>query len=821
MEDVMKTVNFKEIEKKWQERWKEIKLYRTSEKPGKKFYLLEMYAYPSGDIHIGHFRNYTLGDVVWRYKAMCGFDLIHPFGWDAFGLPAEQAAINQKASPRQWTEDNIERSRKTLQDLGLSYDWEREVSTCDSGYYKWTQWLFKKLYEHGLCYRDKTFVNWCPTCKTVLANEQVVGGKCWRCDSAVAKREMEQWFIKITQYAERLLKSLDSLEGYPDNLKTIQRNWIGKSEGSEIVFRLEKDDRELPIFTTRSDTVYGVTFMVIAPEHKILREILPLTKNRDKVEEYINSSLMKTEIERTDVSREKDGIFTGLYAINPFSAERVELWTADYVLSSYGTGIVMGVPAHDQRDFEFAQKYHIPIKVVINPPGEELTIEKMESAYEEPGTMVNSGEFSGLDSVKGIEKTIEYAEEKEIGRRKTTYRIRDWLISRQRYWGAPIPMIHCEKCGIVPVPEHDLPVLLPDESKVDFIPKGRSPLEDVPGFYHTECPKCKTKAHRDVDTIDTFLDSAWYFLRYLSPHDSEEIFKREEAEKWLPVDLYIGGIEHAAGHLIYYRFITKFLYDCKLLTIDEPTITLFNHGMVLDKKGDVMSKSRGNAVSPRDLIENEGVDISRVALLFFAPPGREILWQAKGLKGAQRFLNRIFILTKENLREYSGMDANTLEKGDYDFYCTVEETIQKVTIDMERMDYNTAIASLMELLNSMSSFTQKELPIFQYALRKFNLLLAPFAPHIAEEMYSWYGNSETIFTETWPTYDENAIVKEETTIVIQINGKVRNKMVFPTDTDEEEVKRVALGDEKIKNYIEGKEIKKFIYVKNKILNIVL
>jgi leucyl-tRNA synthetase len=817
---MMDVGDFKKIEEKWQAKWKEIGLYRTPEDPKKKCYLLEMFVYPSGDIHIGHFRNYTIGDVVWRYKAMHGYDLLHPFGWDAFGLPAEQAAINKGASPKEWTMANIAQSRETLQKLGISYDWDREITTCDPEYYKWTQWLFKKLYERGLCYRDRAFVNWCPECKTVLANEQVIQGRCWRCESAVAKTETDQWFIRITDYAERLLRGIDMLNGWPENAKTIQRNWIGKSVGSEIVFKLEKQDISLPVFTTRSDTIYGVTFMVIAPEHRLLREILPLAKNRQEVETYIQQSLMKTEIERTDASRDKDGIFTGLYAVNPFSGERVELWTADYVLSSYGTGIVMGVPAHDQRDFEFAQKYHIPIRIVINPPHEELSVETMEEAYTDPGTMVNSGPFNGMDSEKGIEKTIAYMEEKNIGKRKTTYRLRDWLISRQRYWGAPIPMIHCDTCGIVPVPDPDLPVLLPDESMVDFIPKGRSPLADVAEFYQTECPKCRGKAHRDVDTIDTFLDSAWYYLRYLSPHDSNEIFKKAEAQKWLPVDLYIGGIEHAAGHLIYYRFISQFLHDCGLLDIEEPTVYLFNHGMVLDEKGSVMSKSKGNAISPRELMESEGVDVARVALLFFAPPGREILWQKKGLKGASRFLSRFYTLAKENIAEYRGMDANILHKKDLDLYQVVEETIRNITVDMERMDYNTAIASLMELLNSMYGFERKDAPIFQYAIRKFTLMLAPFAPHLAEEIHSWHGTTDSIFHETWPIFDESAVVKEEVTIIVQVNGKVRARLAVPAGTDAEKVKKMALEDAKVSKHTETEAIKKFIFVKDKLLNIV-
>jgi len=812
---------FKKIEKKWQKRWAEINLFKTPEKPDKKFYLLEMFAYTSGDIHIGHFRNYTLGDVVWRYKRMRGFQLFHPFGWDAFGLPAEQASITHKSSPRKWTMENIATSRETLKRLGISYDWDREVITCNPKYYKWTQWLFKKLYEKGLCYRDNAYVNWCPSCKTVLANEQVIQGRCWRCDAAVEKKEMNQWFIRITNYAERLLEGIENLKEWPKNVKTIQRNWIGRSEGSEILFKLEKENIKLPVFTTRSDTVYGVTFIVIAPEHKILKDILRFSEKQEEVRTYIQNTMMKTEIERTDVKREKDGIFTGLYAINPFPKERIEIWTADYVLASYGTGIVMAVPGHDQRDFEFARKYHIPIKIVINPEGEELKSQEMENAYTEPGIMVNSGPFTGMKSLEGIEKTIEYMEEKQIGRRKVTFKIRDWLVSRQRYWGVPIPMVHCEKCGIVPIPENDLPVLLPDESLVDFIPKGRSPLEDIPEFYNTKCPKCGGKAHRDADTIDTFLDSSWYYLRYFSPKNNDVIYKKEEAEKWFPVDLYIGGIEHAAGHLLYYRFITMFLFDMGMLPGEEPTVKLFNHGMVLDEKGDVMSKSKGNTVSPRELIERESVDITRIALLFFAPPAREILWSEQGLTGSRRFLARIYSLMKENIQDYAGMDANKLTKKDYEFYRSVEETIMKVSIDMERMDFNTAIASLMELLNKMYVFENKESPLFQYALRKFNFLLAPLAPHLAEELYSMYGKKDSIFYENWPTYDDSAIKKEKITIVIQINGKVRSKIVFPANTAEEDIKNHALLDEKIKKHLGDKKIKKIIYVKNKVLNIVV
>ncbi|OQX51959.1 MAG: leucine--tRNA ligase, partial [Candidatus Cloacimonas sp. 4484_209] len=783
----MEAEKFKEIEEKWQKKWKEIGLYKTPDKPRNKFYLLEMFAYPSGDIHIGHFRNYTLGDVVWRYKRMQGFQILHPFGWDAFGLPAEQAAITHKESPYKWTMNNISRSKDTLKKLGISYDWQREVVTCDPDYYKWTQWIFLKLYEKGLCYRAHTFVNWCPVCKTVLANEQVVQGRCWRCHSPVEKKETEQWFIKITDYAERLLNGIDKLEGYPENVRTIQRNWIGRSEGCEIIFKLENTNINLPVFTTRPDTIYGVTFIVIAPEHKVLKEMIQRSSKKKDIEDYIKKSLMKTEIERTDATKEKDGVFTGLYAINPFSNEKVEVWVADYVLASYGTGIVMAVPAHDQRDFEFARKYHIPIKVVINPVGKNLKAKEMSNAYTEAGVMVNSGPFSGMDSISGISKAIEYMEERGFGKRKVTYRIRDWLISRQRYWGAPIPIIHCDKCGIVPVPEDDLPVLLPDESKVDFIPKGRSPLEDVPEFYNVKCPKCGGEAKRDVDTIDTFLDSSWYYLRYLSPKENNVIFKKEEAKKWLPVDLYIGGIEHAAGHLIYYRFISMFLYDLGLVESEEPAIKLFNQGMVLDEKGEVMSKSKGNVVSPRALIDKEGVDVSRIALLFFAPPGREILWQEKGLKGARRFLGRFYTLAESITKYDIDLKTDLMSEKENDLYRAVEQTTKRVTVDIERMDFNTAIAALMELLNTMYLFTERELPVFQYALMRFTVLLAPFAPHFAEEVYSRFGKYDSVFYEAWPVYDKSAIVDEEVTIVIQVNGKVRSRVQVPVNTEEDRI----------------------------------
>ncbi len=809
--------SFKEIEARWLKRWQECKLYDTPREPGKKFYQLEMFVYPSGDIHIGHFRNYTIGDFVWRYKRMQGFDLFHPFGFDAFGLPAEEAAIKRGISPRQWTEANIETSTRTLKDLGLSYDWTTEVRTCDPEYYRWTQWLFVKLFEKGLAYRAKSFVNWCPKCKTVLANEQVVAGQCWRCDSVVEKKELEQWYFKITDYAQRLLDGIEKLDKWPEPIRIMQRNWIGRSEGAELIFELkERPDVKLPVFTTRPDTVYGVTFMAIAPEHRLVSKLLEQMPNKEKVKAYRDKALAKSEIERLAEDREKDGIDTGLRVKNPFSGDDVQLWVADYVVASYGTGIVMAVPAHDQRDFEFAKAYHITIKVVIQPPDRKLVVGDMTGAYVEPGVMVSSGPFDGTPSPEGIKKVAEYAAEKGLGKPTVSYRLRDWLISRQRYWGAPIPMIHCPRCGIVPVPEKDLPVLLPDESKVDLIPKGRSPMESVPEFMNTKCPKCGADAKRDADTMDTFVDSSWYQLRYVDPKNGKEIFSRKEAEKWLPVDLYIGGAEHATGHLIYFRFFTMFLYDLGVSPVEEPVVKLFNHGMVLDSKGDVMSKSKGNAVSPRDLIERIGVDAARVAMFFFAPPDREVLWSESNVKGSSRFLERVYA---------EGMAAAEIEKksinkdgNEGEIYKAIEKTVKQVTEDAAEMSYNTAVARMMEFMNLYSNSTAKETPTARYAMEKLVLILAPFAPFIAEELWEAFGHKESVFLSKWPGYDKTAVVEEMITIPIQVNGKLRARMEAAKDTPEQTV--VKQSGYFVESYLEGKSYR-YIYVPNRLINYIV
>jgi leucyl-tRNA synthetase len=812
---------FKKIEEKWQKRWEEEKLHLTPDPPEKKYYMLVMFAYTSGDIHIGHFRNYTIGDVVARYKRMNGFDVLHPFGWDSFGLPAEGAAITKKADPERWTLNNIEVSRSTIKRCGVSYDWNREVITCLPDYYKWTQWMFLKLYENKLAYRAKSLVNWCPHCNTVLANEQVIQGCCWRCEHKVEKKDLKQWFFKITDYTERLLNDLDKLSGWPEPIKIMQRNWIGRSEGVEIDFKIQGIEKKLSVFTTRPDTTYGVTFMAIAPENPLIKELKMNSKEKRAVDEYIEKAAFKSDLERTETG-EKDGVFTGAYAINPLSGEKVQLWVADYVLSTYGTGVVMGVPAHDQRDFEFSKKYGIPLKVVIQPKGEKLKSEDMEQAYVEPGIMVNSDMFDGLWSEEGIEKVNDYVEEKNLGKRKVNYKLRDWLVSRQRYWGAPIPMIHCSKCGIVPVPEKDLPVLLP-KGEIDFLPKGRSPLADVKEFIEVKCPKCKGKAQRDADTMDTFVCSSWYLFRYVDSKNESEPFSKKKAKEWFPVDKYIGGAEHATGHLLYFRFFTKFLNDIGWLPVNEPTSELFNHGMVLDDHGDVMSKSKGNVVSPVYLIDKNGVDVSRIAMYFAAPSEREVLWSGEGLIGASRFLNRIYNFAQnvDPDKINRNFKYNHLNESDKKAYKKLNYTIKKTQEDIHTLQLNTAIASMMEFLNEFQALDQKESQIYGFCIQKLAQILAPFAPHLAEEIWETLGHKDSIFRSEWPKYDPEAIKEDLVTIVVQVNGKLRTTFNVPVDSPKEEVEKKALESEKVQNFIKDKEIVKRIYLPNKLVNLVV
>jgi leucyl-tRNA synthetase len=818
----MKSYPFEEIEPKWRSHWQKLGLFKADENAEPREYILEMFAYPSGDIHIGHFRNYTIGDVVTRFRLMQGYQVLHPFGWDAFGLPAEEAAIKRGIHPREWTLNNIETSRGTLQRMGLSYDWDREIITCLPDYYKWNQWIFIQLFKKGLAYQAESLVNWCPSCKTVLANEQVEAGKCWRCHSDVIKRELMQWFFKITAYAERLLNDIDRLDQWPEHVRAMQRYWIGRSEGAEIEFRIEGEEASFRVFTTRPDTVYGVTFMAISPEHPMARRLVEDRPEQEAVLAYIDEALRRSEIERTSVAREKDGVFTGRYAVNPFSGERVQLWVADYVLAGYGTGVVMGVPAHDQRDFEFATKYRIPIRVVIHPPGEELSEKEMDRAYEEPGVMVNSGPFNGLPSEQGIEAVTKYAEEKGIGGFKVTYRLRDWLVSRQRYWGTPIPMVHCPDCGVVPVPEDQLPVRLP-EGEIDFIPKGRSPLADVREFVETTCPQCGGQAERDCDTMDTFVDSSWYHLRYLDPKNDRLPFRREKAEKWMPIDLYIGGVEHATGHLLYFRFLTKFLYDIGLVQVDEPAIKLFNHGMVLDEHGEVMSKSKGNVVSPADLLDRFGVDVPRLAMLFAAPSDKEIRWSEKGIRGAQRFVNRIYSAFQgfQFTGEPQPPNLEQLNEEERSLYRKLHQTIRAVTDDINRMEFNTAIASLMELLNAYEAQKEASTNLRGYVLYCVARLLAPLAPHLGEECWRLAGGrTESVFRAEWPEYDEAAAAEEIIEVVVQVNGKVRDKVPLPATLSESELKEIILSRERVQNFLGGKPPRRVIVVRNKLVNVV-
>lgn len=824
--------DFSEVEPRWQQFWEEEEVFKAPDVPKRdeKYYLLVMFAYPSGDIHMGHFRNYIYGDAIVRQKWMQGRQVLHPFGWDAFGLPAEQAAIKRNLHPNDWTMSNIEVSRNTLKKVGISFDWNREVITCLPEYYRWSQWIFLRMHEKGLAYRKDSLVNFCPTCNTVLANEQVEPeGTCWRCHDQVIKKRLNQWFFKITEYADRLLQSLDDLEGWPDRLKAMQRNWIGKSVGCEVKFKLADSEKEIPVFTTRPDTIYGVTFMAIAPEAELLDKLEIPSDRKDQVEEYIKKSIGKSEIERQAETEEKDGVFTGLYAINPFNGEKVQLWVADYVLASYGTGVVMAVPAHDQRDFLFARKYDIPIKIVIKPEGGEAPIlEEMKEAYVEKGEMINSDLFDGSVGQKAIEKVTNYAEEKGIGRRQVNFRLRDWLLSRQRYWGTPIPIVHCLKCGEVPVPDDQLPVELPMEG-VDYIPRGRSPLADVDDWVNVECPKCGNPAKRDADTMDTFICSSWYMLRYVDNKNSEAAYDVEKANAWFPIDMYIGGITHATGHLIYFRFFTKFLHDIGMLDYDEPAQRVFNHGMVMDAQGVTMSKSLGNVVSPIELIEERGVDVTRLAMFFAAPADREMPWTSEGLVGVERFLNKFYRLI-ELMANAGGGGAGDLTK-QYDsaelsgeqksVYIRLNQTIKKLTYDIEQLQFNTAVAAIMEFLGGFDPGKIGDDEFNRIVTARVVQLIAPMAPHFAEEAWRMLGYEGSIFKSAWPSYDEGAVKFDTITVAVQINGKVRDQLEVERDITEDDIKELALGREKVQKHVEGKELVKTIYVKEKLLSLVV
>jgi leucyl-tRNA synthetase len=827
----MKGYNPQEIEGKWQRIWEERGIYNVSEDPEKKkYYVLEMFPYPSGRIHMGHVRNYTIGDVIARYKRAKGYNVLHPIGWDAFGLPAENAAIQHGVHPAKWTYENISQMRQQLKRLGFSYDWRREVTTCDPSYYKWEQMVFVRMLERGLAYRKSSVVNWCPSCETVLANEQVEEGRCWRCKSRVESKEMEGWFFRITDYAEELLDGIEKLRGkWPERVLTMQRNWIGKSVGAEIDFPLiEPVDGidALRIFTTRPDTIFGATFVCIAPEHPLAERLVKGKSQESEALDFINRIKKQSNVERLTEGLKKEGVFTGSYCLNPLTGETIPIYVANFVLMEYGTGIIMCVPAHDQRDFEFAREYGLPIRVVIKPEKEELDPESMRAAYEESGIMVNSGEFSGLPSEVGKEKIIEYIESKGIGKRKVNYRLRDWGISRQRYWGAPIPVIYCDRCGVVPVPDDKLPVELP--LNVEFTGRGGSPLAKLESFVKTTCPKCKEPARRETDTMDTFVESSWYFLRYVSPDFDRGMFDWEKVKYWLPVDQYIGGIEHAILHLLYARFFTKVLRDLGMCELDEPFSSLLTQGMVI-KDGAKMSKSLGNVVDPDDMIKKYGADTVRVFMLFAAPVEKDLDWSDEGIEGAFRFLNRVWRLVTDSLsriESFKGVrpDPNSVSDSARKLLVKVHKTIRKVTLDLERFQFNTAIAAIMELLNSTSRFEikgEEDVPVLRESVETIIRLLYPMAPHISEELWELVGYRETLVDKPWLEWDGKLIESESITIVIQVNGRVRSQIVMDSEADEDEVKRAAFSDERVKSYIAGKEIKKVIVVPKKLVNIVV
>ena len=817
---------FDEIEKKWRKFWEQKDIYSTNlSDVKKKLYCLVMFIYPSGaKLHIGHWYNYGPTDSWARYKKLRGYNIFEPMGYDAFGLPAENYAIKTGVHPYESTIKNIADIQLQLRNMGCMYDWNAEMKTCEPGYYKWNQWLFLQLYKKGLAYRKNAPVNWCPSCQTVLANEQVVGEcECERCSTPVIRKNLTQWFFKITNYAEELLSGLDEID-WPERTKLMQKNWIGKSTGTEADFKIDGLDETFTVFTTRPDTLFGVTYVVFAPEHELVNKITT-TEHYKEVQEYIDSIKSLSEIERTSTVKEKTGVFTGSYAINPINNEKIPVWVADYVLVSYGTGVVMAVPGHDERDFEFAKKFNLPIRKVILEPGTKEDDELTE-AYTGIGEMINSQQFNGLDSDVGIEKISDFLEENNLGRRKTNYKLRDWLISRQRYWGTPIPIVYCDNCGEVPINENDLPIELPYD--VDFKPDGASPLARSKKFVNTTCPKCGGPAKRDVDTMDTFVDSSWYYLRYMNPKYNKGIFDVDLANSWTPVDMYVGGAEHATMHLLYARFIHKFLRDIGKVNSDEPFAKLIHQGTITNR-GAKMSKSRGNVVNPNVFTNQYGTDVFRMYLMFMGPYELGGDWNDKGIVGIERFVQRVYSLYKENEKILNEnppktfYDLNLLNNSEKAVYRKVNITIDKFQNDMEKFSFNTSVAALMELLNEITKkISDCSAEIKSYSLKRFALMLAPLAPHLGEECWSLLGNEKSIFENPlWLEPDKNALAVQEVTIVIQVNGKVRGKFNVPIDSDETIVKTAAWKDEKVKKYTDGKTVIKEIYVKNRIYNIVV
>ena len=814
--------DFGAIEKKWQTKWEEDKAFKTEINDKPKYYTLEMFPYPSGNLHMGHVRNYSIGDVVARFKKMQGYNVLHPMGWDSFGLPAENAAIKHGANPKDWTLSNIDNMRDQLKSLGISYDWDREIATCKPDYYKFTQKLFLELFNHSLAYKKKSYVNWCPSCQTVLANEQVVNGKCERCKAEVGKKDLEQWFFKITEYADELLQDLDKLNGWPEKVKTMQANWIGKSRGAQVTFKVDGLDESLTVYTTRPDTIYGVTYMVMAPEHPMVAKLIEGTEQKEDCEKFVHKMQFLNEIERTSSDIEKEGVFTGRYVINPITGDKVPLYLANYVLTDYGTGVVMAVPAHDQRDFDFAKKYNLPIKVVITPDGSDIDGNTMPASFEAEGIMVNSGEFNGMGNKEALSKIIDYMDKNGIGESKVNFRLRDWLISRQRYWGAPIPVIYCEDCGAVGVPESELPVMLPED--VEFTGQGKSPLTTSKSFVNAPCPKCGKMGVRETDTMDTFVCSSWYFLRYCDPKNDNEPFSFDALKYWMGVDQYIGGVEHAILHLLYARFFTKALYKMGLVPVDEPFDNLLTQGMVL-KDGTKMSKSLGNVVSPEEIISKYGADTARLFILFAAPPERDLEWSDTAVEGSYRFINRVFRFVTDNLDKIdinSTYDAENLTSEDKELRYVLNYTKKKGTDDISiRFNFNTAISGIMELVNAMYSYNGTNYALLSEAVKDTVIMLSPFIPHVTEELWQILGGEGSVHEQSWVTYDEKALVKDEIELVVQVNGKIKGKILVGSSLTDDEIKNLAISDEKVKAFTEGKEIVKVIVVKGRLVNIVV
>jgi leucyl-tRNA synthetase len=819
------------LEAKWQQIWEARRLFNATEDSARpKYYVLEMFPYPSGRIHMGHVRNYTIGDVVARYKRMRGFNVLHPMGWDAFGLPAENAAMARGLHPAAWTYDNIEYMRRQLQELGYGYDWPRELATCDPDYYRWEQLVFIEMFRRELAYKKEAPVNWCPKCRTVLANEQVEDGLCWRCDSPVHLKELDQWFFKITAYAEELLADLDQLTHWPERVLTMQRHWIGKSPGAEIYFPLAQGGEPIIVFTTRADTLFGATFMSLAPEHPQALALAQGTGQEEAVSRFVEYWRAQNRSRGVLEEVTKEGVFTGSYCVNPVTGWQMPIYVANFVLMEYGTGAVMAVPAHDQRDFEFAQKYDLPIKVVIQPPGEKLQAESLTAAYEDEGVLVDSGQFTGLTSNAAKEAIAASLEEKGQGRHAVNYRLRDWLISRQRYWGAPIPIIYCEACGLTPVPEKDLPVVLP--LNVEITGEGGSPLAQMPSFYQTTCPTCGGPARREVDTMDTFVESSWYFLRYACADYRDGVLDPPRVNYWLPVDQYIGGIEHAVLHLLYARFFTKVLRDLGMVKIDEPFQRLLTQGMVL-KDGAKMAKSKGNVVDPEYMIAKYGTDTTRLFLLFAAPPEKDLEWSDQGVAGSSRFLHRLWNLVHDLLPDLQGVKpyqgaGTTLSSELAEFRHKVHATIKKVTEDIEdSFHFNTAIAAVMELVNAFYLAGENlpkddiTLKVFREAVEAILLLVSPMVPHLTEDLWQALGHTTPLLEVPWPQAQAEALKVAAFTVVVQVNGKVRSRLVAPASATEEEIQNLALADPVIGKWLQGKPPKKVILARRKLVNIVV